>query len=73
VKIPAAVQAAGPEWGLTFIYDGFGNKTHHKIDKGSGPSPTLLIDGSTNRVNSAAYDANGNLLSAPLGGTLAYL
>jgi RHS repeat-associated protein len=58
-RLQSAV-TAGPEWGLDFAYDGFGNKTSQIVTKGTGPGLTLGIDQNTNRVIGATYDANGN-------------
>jgi YD repeat-containing protein len=57
----------GPEWGLSFTYDGFGNRTDSTVTKGTA---SLLIDGNTNRISTSgfSYDANGNLTAMPGGG-----
>jgi YD repeat-containing protein len=34
----------GPEWGLSFSYDGFGNKTAQTVTKGSGPVMNVAYD-----------------------------
>jgi len=54
----------GPEWGLSFVYDGFGNKTAQTISKGSGPSMSIAVDGN-NRVVGHTYDGAGNTLTMP--------
>jgi RHS repeat-associated protein len=51
----------GPEYGLTFTYDGFGNKTGQALTKGSGPVHSFAVDGATNRIVGMSYDANGNM------------
>jgi hypothetical protein len=63
----------GPEWGLSFSYDGFGNKTAQTVTKGSGPVMNVAYD-ANNRVISPAfsYDANGNVTTIPNQGTLTY-
>jgi YD repeat-containing protein len=61
----------GPEWGLSFGYDGFGNKLSQTVTKGTAPSMSIAVDGLTNRVVGQSYDANGNMLSAA-GNTLTY-
>ena len=55
----------GPEWGLSFGFDGFGNLTQQTVTKGTGPSMSMAVDQSTNRLlgSGISYDANGNLLS----------
>jgi YD repeat-containing protein len=59
--------STGPEWGLSFTYDGFGNRTDSTVTKGTA---SLLIDGNTNRISTSgfSYDANGNLTAMPGGG-----
>lgn len=53
----------GPEWGLSFGYDGFGNKTQQTVTKGSGSPFSVVVDPLTNRFlgSGFTYDANGNL------------
>ncbi|MBL8177792.1 MAG: hypothetical protein JNK48_24150 [Bryobacterales bacterium] len=53
-----AAATTGVEWGLTFTYDGFGNKTGQGVTKGSGPAMSVGVDGS-NRVVGWTYDAAG--------------
>jgi YD repeat-containing protein len=48
----------GPEWGLSFGYDGFGNKVSQTVVKGSAPAMTIAVDGN-NRVIGHSYDAAG--------------
>ncbi|MGH9631655.1 MAG: RHS repeat domain-containing protein, partial [Bryobacteraceae bacterium] len=58
----------GPEWGLNFSYDGYGNRTSQTMSKGTAPPSTnLLYNENTNRIASAgySYDANGNMTSMP--------
>ena len=69
-----AYTTAGPQWGLSFGYDGWGNRTSQTITAGSGPPyNTLNFDGSTNRITTPGYgyDANGNVTATP-GWTYAY-
>jgi hypothetical protein len=61
----------GPEWGQSFSYDGFGNRTGASVTKGSAPSSSMIFDPATNRIVGGSYDANGNMLSAQ-GAALAY-
>lgn len=51
-----------PQWGLTFGYDGFGNKLTQALTKGSPPVHSFTVDPSTNRLNGLSYDSNGNQL-----------
>jgi RHS repeat-associated protein len=62
-----ADSTAGPQWGLSFTYDGFGNRTAQSVTKGSGPTVSLSINPASNRINSSGYtyDANGNLTAMP--------
>ncbi len=62
-----AASTTGPEWGLSFTYDGFGNKTAQTVTKGTGPQNSLTISGATNRITTAgfSYDSNGNLTATP--------
>ena len=57
----------GPEWGLSFSYEGFGNKTAQAVTKGSAPTAYLNYNAATNRITTAgfSYDANGNLTQTP--------
>ncbi|MEW5978835.1 MAG: RHS repeat-associated core domain-containing protein [Acidobacteriota bacterium] len=68
-----AASTAGPTWGLSFSYDGFGNRTSQTVTKGSGPAYSFAYSASTNRITTSgyAYDSNGNLTSMP-GLTLSY-
>ena len=52
-------------WGLSFSYDGFGNRTGSSVTKGSGPNWSVAINPATNQVSGYSYDANGNQTSAP--------
>ncbi|MFN8009261.1 MAG: RHS repeat-associated core domain-containing protein, partial [Terriglobia bacterium] len=67
----------GPQWGLSFSYDGFGNRLSQSVTKGSGPSNSLSVNASTNRITTSGYgyDSNGNLTTMPYGAgsmTLSY-
>ena len=69
----ASATTVGPEWGLSWsYYDGFGNRLTQAVTKGSAPVQNILVDASTNRVQSWSYDANGNATSIPGTGTLTY-
>jgi RHS repeat-associated protein len=54
-------------WGLSWDYDGFGNRWEQRVTKGTAPGNTVSFDLSTNRINSAGYgaDANGNMTAMP--------
>jgi len=60
-RLTSAV-TTGPEWGLSFVYDGFGNKTGQTVTKGTAPGLSLGVD-ANNRVVGASYDAAGNTTS----------
>ncbi|MGH9554487.1 MAG: RHS repeat domain-containing protein [Terriglobales bacterium] len=55
--------ASYPQWGLSWTYDRYGNRTNQTVTAGSAPSNSLAISTSTNRITTAGYiyDANGNL------------
>jgi RHS repeat-associated protein len=60
-------ETTGTEWGLSFGYDGWGNRTSQSVTKGSGPTSSLSFNGLTNRITTAGfgYDSNGNLSTMP--------
>jgi RHS repeat-associated protein len=59
----------GPQWGLSFGYDGFGNRLSQTVTKGSGPASSLAISLANNRITTSgySYDSNGNLTTMPYG------
>ncbi|QOY90035.1 RHS repeat domain-containing protein [Paludibaculum fermentans] len=64
----------GPEWGLTWAYDGFGNRLRQEVTKG-GRAAVFSVDPATNRLSGGGvtYDANGSIESFGTGaGTGAY-
>jgi RHS repeat-associated protein len=63
---------SGPQWGLTFSYDGFGNRLSQQATKGTPPSVYSTYDASSNRITGYPHDANGNITSLPNGTTLTY-
>lgn len=62
-RLSSAV-TTGPEWGLSFSYDGFGNRLSQTPTKGSAPTNTVAVDGA-NQVIGHSYDARGNTLAMP--------
>ncbi len=64
----------GPEWGQSYAYDGFGNRTSVTVTKGTAPAGNLSYDGLTNHITNSgfSYDANGNLTNMPGVGALSY-
>jgi len=60
---------AGGNWGLSWSYDGFGNRLSQTVTQGAGPVSVVLVNGNTNRISSAGYgyDPNGNMTLMPKG------
>jgi RHS repeat-associated protein len=54
---------AYPQWGLSWNYDGFGNRTAQNLTAGSGYSGSVSVNALTNHITTSpyAYDANGNM------------
>jgi RHS repeat-associated protein len=54
-------------WGLSWSYDGFGNRLAQNLTKGTGPTNSTLVDANTNRISSFGYlyDQNGNMTNMP--------
>jgi RHS repeat-associated protein len=50
-------------WGLSMVYDRYGNRTDQNQTAGNPPSNHVLIDTATNRISGDCYDASGNLLA----------
>ena len=57
----------GTAFGLSWSYDGFGNRTSQALTKGSGPASSLAISLANNRITTSgySYDNNGNLTQMP--------
>jgi RHS repeat-associated protein len=64
-----AAATTGPAWGLSWTYDGFGNRSAQTVTKGSAPAMSVSVNPATNRVVGLGYDNNGNQTnwSTPLG------
>ena len=62
---------AGPERGLSWTYDGFGNRLAQNVTKGTAPVVSLSINAATNRITTSgfAYNAAGQMTQWP-GGTV---
>lgn len=58
----STVPGASPAFGMTFAYDGYGNRWQQNITTGSGPQPQLNFN-TANQVSSYQYDAVGNLIN----------
>jgi YD repeat-containing protein len=54
---------AYPLWGLSESYDRYGNRTAQSVTAGTGPSNSVTVSATTNRITTSpyAYDANGNM------------
>jgi RHS repeat-associated protein len=63
----ARAETTSGEWGLSWVYDGFGNRLQQNVVKGTGPQVTIGVDPATNRVLGVTYDANGNMVPAGYG------
>ncbi len=65
--------AAYPQWGLSWTYDRYGNRTAQSVTAGSGPSNAVNVSAATNRITDPgySYDANGNMTNDGLN-TLTY-
>jgi len=63
--ISASTTAGSQSWGLSWTYDGFGNR----LAQGAGPVNSVLVNANTNRISSSGYnyDANGNMTLMPKG------
>jgi RHS repeat-associated protein len=62
----AGGSSAYPQWGFSWTYDRYGNRTNQNVTAGSGPGPSPSVSTSTNQIVSLggvnfSYDANGNL------------
>jgi RHS repeat-associated protein len=60
--------ASSPQWGLSWTYDRYGNRTAQSIASGctapmSCPTNSVTVDAATNRISGSpyAYDLNGNM------------
>ena len=53
---------AYPQWGLSWTYDRYGNRTAQNVTAGSAPMNSLSISTANNRITTAgfSYDASGN-------------
>jgi len=66
-RLISASTTAGTSWGLSWSYDGFGNRLSQTVSQGSGPTSVVLVNGNTNRISSSgySYDSNGNMTQMP--------
>jgi RHS repeat-associated protein len=54
---------AYPQWGLSFTYDRYGNRTAQTVTLGTGPQNSVVVSSTTNHITGTgySYDANGNM------------
>ena len=57
----ATAATSGPDWGLSWSYDRYGNRLSQNVTKGTAPSNSLSINSANNRVSTWTYDAVGNV------------
>jgi RHS repeat-associated protein len=52
-----------PQWGLSFAYDRYGNRTNQTVTAGTAVANSVAVSATTNRITTAGYiyDANGNV------------
>lgn len=55
----------GPTWGLSWSYDGFGNRNTQTVTKGSAPAYSDNINPGNNRSPNLWYDLSGNVTGVP--------
>jgi RHS repeat-associated protein len=65
-RLSAAVTTGStsyPQWGLSFTYDRYGNRTAQTVTAGTAPSNSVVVSATTNHITTSgyAYDSNGNL------------
>lgn len=57
----ATAATSGPDWGLSWSYDRYGNRLNQTVTKGSAPSDAPSINSANNRISTWTYDAVGNV------------
>jgi RHS repeat-associated protein len=52
-----------PQWGLSFAYDRYGNRTNQTVTAGTAVANSVAVSATTNHITTAgySYDANGNV------------
>jgi len=52
-----------PQWGLSWTYDRYGNRTAQTVTAGTAFSNSVVVNTATNQITTAgySYDANGNM------------
>ncbi len=71
-RLTQAATAGAGGWGLSWMFDGWGNRLQQSAVKGTVPTITTTTDPATNRITAHTYDANGNTTYTPLQGTMTY-
>jgi RHS repeat-associated protein len=66
-----SVTGGNTNWGLSFSYDVYGNRTAQTVTAGSAPTFSAAFDNNNHMVG-YQYDQNGNQLTTPDGATLSY-
>jgi RHS repeat-associated protein len=58
-----AGSAGYPQWGLSWTYDRYGNRTAQIVTSGSAPSNSVAVSPTTNQITTSGYgyDLNGNM------------
>lgn len=69
-RLISASSSAG--WADSYGYDSFGNLLSMTPTAGSPPQLSQAVNPANNQIVGQTYDANGNELSAPAGGSLTY-
>jgi RHS repeat-associated protein len=69
-RLSSAETTGAGGWGMSFVYDGWGNRLQQNAIKGTVPTQSILVDPATNRIQSHTYDANGNTVNAPTQGAM---
>jgi RHS repeat-associated protein len=66
-----SVTGSTTNWGLSFSYDVYGNRTAQAVTAGTAPAFSAAF-GNNNHMVGYSYDNNGNQLNTPDGATLTY-
>lgn len=64
-RLTSQTVTSGAADNFTYVYDRWGNRWQQNVTSGSGPSPQLSFNTSTNQITNSGYtyDAAGNLMS----------
>jgi RHS repeat-associated protein len=54
-----------PQWGLSFTYDRYGNRTNQTVTAGTAYANSVVVNAATNQITTLGYgyDASGNMTS----------